>query len=1145
MEFMGMPMTESSSDTIGTVPGKGLITRIIAVFFTFFSLIAGVLMLLTYLIAFSTLERENRQYLEQTMNMADVVITSQLDNIQQSLVFMTSEEDLHRAISANDTGGAEEALYALLELDSFYLLDVLFITKPGQGVWVDAALSYPLSRSVVAALGDGPEAFENWQMVLLGSEREPEVLLLRAAPMILQSTGKVIGYLWGGLVLNKNVSLVETVRDRIHVADVGFFLDGNFLVSTSFRDKEHLSQFKQSAGHAILSGKHKDTTSICYARDTGVFDSERKVTILIVVESVHFQTLKDTYAYLLLALAVILFFAGVAGGLIIRKIIRAPLENLLDYSKRASREQMEPFGFAAGNIREFNQLGMVVGAMVQQIREKQESLSRAQAIANVGNWDLDIGDQSMRWSDEIYRILGLESGVTEAGYDDFVSAVHPDDRVEFNAAVSIALENHSAYSIEHRIVRPDGTIRWVHEKGHVFKDSNGTPVKLLGTVQDITEARRIREELDRYREGLEQRVRERTEELTAANRQLRSEILEREQAEKALIQAKNAADAANQTKGRFLANMSHEIRTPMNSVIGYIDLSLENRDLDQSIRRNLEIASRSARALLHLLSDILDISKIEAGKMTMENIKFNLPQMLNDVLASFEARVREKGLELECRFHPDLSRCYLGDPDRLSQVLINLIGNAVKFTEKGKITVSVEPVQEHMLHFMIQDTGIGIPQEHLGTIFEPFSQADPGTTRRFGGTGLGTTISRQVVEMMGGRIWVESHKGQGSIFHFTVAVPESECSATCTSDCERYSSRADEEPEPLFTRTFKVLLAEDILENAELVRIKFQQHGHRLIHVWNGQQALDAVARETFDVILMDIQMPEVDGLEATRRIRSMESETRGRIPIIALTASVMQEEKERCFAVGMDAVVGKPLNFIFLFSEMERLIPDYGGVSVIPDVSVKSGKHESREPMRYDLPGVDTEKGLTLWGSVPAYEKALRGFAGNASDLSGEIRSLFESGHHEKAYQRTHALKGVSGNLALPAVYLIVSDLTVALKDDRHTEVMALLDKLERAMAEVLAGLCKLPGKEDPDGGGDPEPDQGTLAELLVELIHALDQDDPGVAEPVLDRLGRLLPQNLLKPVAGALETFDFIEAREETVRLAGQLNIDLQETP
>jgi len=386
--------------------------------------------------------------------------------------------------------------------------------------------------------------------------------------------------------------------------------------------------------------------------------------------------------------------------------------------------------------------------------------------------------------------------------------------------------------------------------------------------------------------------------------------------------AKEAAEAASRAKSEFLANMSHEVRTPMNGVLGMTELALAQATSPEQ-REYLEAVQSSGESLLAVINDILDFSKIESGRLALDPIDFSLSLCLKNSLETLAIRAREKHLGLRLEIAPDTPDMLVGDRGRLRQILLNLIGNALKFTSTGEIVVSVRPEPDSspdapsrsLLHFSVRDTGIGIPQEKLDLVFESFVQADASTSRRYGGTGLGLTISRMLVDLMGGRIWAESQPGHGSCFHFTARFDRA---VSSRSPLEKVSAQLS----PPASRHLRILLAEDNPVNQKISRTMLEKNGHTVVSALNGVEALTHHQKSVFDLILMDVQMPDMDGLEATRRIRQLEENSGNHITIIALTAHAMKGDQERFLEAGMDAYLGKPVRSPDLHATIARFFP-------------------------------------------------------------------------------------------------------------------------------------------------------------------------------------------------------------------------------
>jgi signal transduction histidine kinase/CheY-like chemotaxis protein len=470
-------------------------------------------------------------------------------------------------------------------------------------------------------------------------------------------------------------------------------------------------------------------------------------------------------------------------------------------------------------------------------------------------------------------------------------------------------------------------------------------------------------------------------------------------AEEEMRQAKEAAEQANQAKSDFLANMTHELRTPLNGVLGMIEL-LTRTSLDEKQRHFTQVARSSADLLVTLINDVLDLSKIEAGKLELEWIDFRVSQVLEETVTLLKPSAQEKELAIHCSYPPYLESPLRGDPGRLRQVLLNLIGNAIKFTEQGEVTIRAslqrQTGSEARIRFEVKDTGIGIGRDVLPKLFRPFSQADASTTRKYGGSGLGLAISKHLVERMQGAIGVESELGHGSLFWFTVRLtpPEPATKTACPPAAVRQGRH--------------LLVVEDNEVNAEVAVGILSDAGYECAIVVNGREALEAVQKKRFDLVLMDCQLPEMDGLEATRCIRALEREGRlgpsnqQTVPIVGLSANATLQIKQQCRDAGMTDFLTKPIDAERLLRVVANLVQE----PPCADTTARPGRGDTRSE-RYE--GVaDMEAALRrLQGNTALLGKVAEQFLAGSDQALANIREAVASTDSEALMQAAHRLRG------------------------------------------------------------------------------------------------------------------------------------------
>jgi PAS domain S-box-containing protein len=525
----------------------------------------------------------------------------------------------------------------------------------------------------------------------------------------------------------------------------------------------------------------------------------------------------------------------------------------------------------------------------EQLRESEERFDQLAEQSGTIAWEVDAQGLYTYVSHVSETVLGyrLDELVGRRHFYD----LHPEPgREAFRMASFAVFERKEPFrNLENSVEAKDGRVVVVSTNGIPLLNADGTLRGYRGSDTDITERKQAEADLRKTNRSLE--------EATAAANAMAIE-----------------AYLANETKSEFLANMSHEIRTPLNGIIGMTGLLLDT-ELTEEQRRHAEVVRRSGESLLALLNNILDVSKMEAGKLALETLDFDLHAMLDDFAATPAQRAHDKGIAFICAAAPDVPGYLRGDPGRLRQVLTNLTGNALKFTHHGEIGVRVSLVSqtdvEALLRFSIQDTGVGIPAEKQALLFQTFSQADTSATRRYGGTGLGLAISKQLAEMMGGRIGLVSQEGRGSEFWFTARL-------------DKQAERAPKESLPLADiRGTHILIVDDNFTNQQVAVGLLKRLGLRADAVAGGVEAIKALETRPYDLVLMDLQMPEMDGLEAARQIRNPHSPVQDHeVPIIAMTANAMASDREDCLDAGMNDYVSKPVSRRALAEALDRWLP-------------------------------------------------------------------------------------------------------------------------------------------------------------------------------------------------------------------------------
>ncbi|WP_027474013.1 MHYT domain-containing protein [Curvibacter gracilis] len=674
--------------------------------------------------------------------------------------------------------------------------------------------------------------------------------------------------------------------------------------------------------------------------------------------------------------------------------------------------------------------------------------------------EFDLDGRILSASDKFLQLVGYESHELIGQHHRLLCLPEEVDSTEYQAHWQALRRGEFRSGEYHRLGKHRKDI-WIHATYNPILDADGAPRRIIKFVNDLSERHAM--ELD-------------------------------------LRLAKDKAEQAAASKSTFLANMSHEIRTPMNAIIGFTEVVLES-ELSEAQRQHLNTINRSARSLLGLLNDILDTAKMEHGSVVLEPRDFSLRELCRDLLATLRLGAAAKGLGLALDYPDELPEFFLGDALRLQQVLLNLLGNAIKFTEQGQVRLVVRH-QGQTLRVDVVDTGIGIPADRLERIFDPFSQADASMTRRFGGTGLGTTIARQLVQLMGGEISVSSALGQGSTFTVQVPLPLGQPPAQAADAADAAAG--------LSLPPLRILVADDVAQNLELLTLRLGRLGHQLATASDGEQALALAQSQAFDVILMDVQMPLLDGLAATRRLRQWERQTgRPPVPVVALTASVLEEDRRATQDAGMNGFAVKPVELPRLLAEIARVTGLVHAASLEGGPSSNGGTDAS--PDRNE--GVDWVRGAEMWGDVQTLQTRIRQF------LTEALQGLPPEGPpgDEPAQRATaHRLHGAAANLALPRLQALAAELEQGVAAQPHAHWAAL-------RAEMQALLDRLPQASVTAAASQPAA-TALKADDLRTLQQHLQRGE--LAEETLRRVCAAVSADTCEALQAAVDSFDFDRA-------------------
>jgi len=640
--------------------------------------------------------------------------------------------------------------------------------------------------------------------------------------------------------------------------------------------------------------------------------------------------------------------------------------------------------------------------------------------------------------------------------------VHPDDLA---IITDTNYSDPNGFAMEYRIIDRFGVTKWLIAYGRLLSSEDGKQEYIDGFVKDITQ---------------------------------------RKEMEVALIKQKEKAEQAAASRAAFLANMSHEIRTPLNAVVGFSEILLDD-ELTTPQRKQISTINQSAKSLMHILNDVLDSAKLDKGKFQLEYRDFSLVEEIDAVVSTLWLEAEKKGVLIELSIDSDTQGYYNGAPDRLRQVLTNILGNAVKFTQAGQILINVDKNKQDFIVISVKDTGIGMTPEQLETVFDAFEQADESMSRRFGGTGLGTTISKQLVELMGGNIYAKSELDVGSTFTFELPLK------SIDSPNDSALPKATISLPPL-----NILVVDDIEQNIELLTILLKRQGHSVIVARDGEQALCRMRTENPELVLMDIQMPVMDGLTATRKRREEEAQQALKhMPIIALTASVLEQDRVSADAAGIDGFANKPVDIELLNWQMAKVL----GLQNIQlsDISKQSTSNDT----------IDFDAGIALWGSKTTFYREVHNFIDEHGQVPTDLKLMQDAGDWSGLKSKLHAIKGVAGNLALLKVMNVIGDMEAAIATKRYEDFNQAISILSSALQDV----AQCGGASESQTQVEPQPTRLEInKEELIQVLQSLQRHVKinEINESLMEKMAQVdykeFPE--VRLIEQAINDFEFTDA-------------------
>lgn len=1163
-----------------TVTGKKIF-QIVPLYFTaLFILFTTILLYWTYISSNTLATEQLKKNLNQRHANAENSLTNTIEKLELMLTYIASNDSLLETVVAGNQDTALTLLNNNRDLKLQNNLDILFIKDLNKGIWVDVSSTFfdlPDVLPLIAAR-DIPYGTPS-QIYTFSPQQSDLVIIGQSVPIIHQETGQVLATLFGGIVVNNDMTLVNSMRKKSGAEALVLLHQKRILAATQGPNTALIQDALTRMPSPEKDFRRLKDGFVAHYQALFLHGQASSLELVFVIQDTIFDDIKNSYRkksiliiWLVIALSLLTLY-------LVRKKIIAPLNHLSSYAAQIGQEK--PAVYHHGPIWDFNKIGVVMTETVQGLRQTtvqlQDEIARRQQVMDqlslhragleqivamrtqeLKTTNMDLITRNKELDQEKTERLQTQDEMrqlAEAVKNSPVSIVITDHKgiieyvnpkftklTQYSAAEAIgqnprilnAGQQPPQYFKEmwHTILsgkdwhgefcnkKKDGTIFWELASISPILDSDGTIGHFVTVKEDIT-ARKL--------------------------------------TEASLKKAQQAAEEASRQKSLFLANMSHEIRTPMNALIGLSELALETRLTEQQYDYLSKIHS-SSQGLLTVLNDILDYSKIEAGKLELEDKLFSLSAITEEVKDIFLHQASHKGLGLQTLLAAHLPSVLHGDPTRLRQVLINLIGNALKFTTQGGITLTIALLRESRLmariQFTVSDSGIGIPPDKLANLFVAFSQVDASHTRKYGGTGLGLAISKELITMMGGELSVRSTEGTGSTFSFTLDLGKGVQGELPLQERQNQHEKLKRQAMKQLAGA-RILLVEDNEVNQQISAEILAKAGITVEIAPNGAVAvekyqLNNTADTPFSAILMDIQMPLLDGYEATQQIRALEKDdpTASHIPIIAMTAHTMPGDREKGLASGMDDYIGKPFDMSELFLTLAQWVSPHVSTEEPRDqrqfASSPVPPHSPQETLAAEVPGIYLRKGLArLGGDTGLYLRLLKEFGDQYGASGQELGRWLQLGHYDKVARLLHTLKGIAANLCCSPLHELAEQLEAIVRTEGHYH--KILREFTHAWDIFQESMLTLDTGETHRTHGDDivsrEETRKTVCKRLERLLGKLDTKDFQAVKEwqvLRNSLQGTVATEKIAAIDYCLTRFDFQEAAPLVQALHEELLLD-----